>query len=176
MLLLYQFCFDYLHTVCSSVNVSPHTASVFTSASLFCKSLLSFSPSDTLILIPLLKRWELCVDKIISMSDLWPRLFQRYSHRSCVWETSTTQMFVTPLTYPLRNTGSSLSGIPQAPGSSATASARVRSLGFQISTHEEHDHFSLASVNLKSLQKWGGGERDLLSCWDAFINTEMNIF
>uniref|UniRef100_A0A3B4FE41 ADAM metallopeptidase with thrombospondin type 1 motif 20 n=1 Tax=Pundamilia nyererei TaxID=303518 RepID=A0A3B4FE41_9CICH len=31
MLLLYQFCFDYLHTVCSSVNVSPHTASVFTS-------------------------------------------------------------------------------------------------------------------------------------------------
>lgn len=123
---------------------------------LFWKSLLSFSPSDTLILIPLLKRWELCVDKIISMSDLWPRLFQRYSHRSCVWETSTTQMFVTPLTYPLRNTGSSLSGIPQAPGSSATASARVRSLGFQISTHEEQDHFSLASVNLKSLQKWGG--------------------
>lgn len=47
-------------------------------------------------------------------------------HRSCVWETSTTQMSVTPSTYPSRNTGNSLCGIPQAPGLSATTSVRVR--------------------------------------------------
>lgn len=47
--------------------------------------------------------------------------------RSYVWETSTTQMSATPSTYLSRNAGSSLCGIPQAPGSSATASVRVRS-------------------------------------------------
>lgn len=46
--------------------------------------------------------------------------------RSCAWETSTTLTCVTPSTYPSRSTGSSLCGIHRAPGSSATASVRVR--------------------------------------------------
>lgn len=62
----------------------------------------------------------------------------RCCYRFCVWETFTARMCVTPLTYPLRRTGSGLCGIPQAPGLSAIVSVRVRFwLTFQSFSHNE---------------------------------------
>ena len=98
---------------------------------------ISFCKKFAFILISWHTELDLCLKRAISLcgqnrkkAPLSPLILPfppLFFHRSCVWETSTTQMSVTPSTYPSRNTGSSLCGIPQAPGSSATASVRVRS-------------------------------------------------
>lgn len=73
--------------------------------------------------------WQEAFPSLFSLSVLrlclYHNAFFFFLRRSCVLETSTTLMSVTPSTYPSRNTGSSLCGIPQAPGLSAAASVRV---------------------------------------------------
>lgn len=88
-----------------------------------------------------------------------------------MWETSTTQMFVTPSTYPSRSTGSSLCGIPQAPGSSATASVRVRSQpGFTISTSKEYDDFSSEQFEVCA------GVIHIISAFWLIVISQLGIF
>lgn len=62
--------------------------------------------------------------------------------RCCAWGTSTTRTSGTPSTSPSRSTGSSLCGIPRAPGWSAAASARVR-------LHTQTEAFPSLRFNLK---------------------------